>query len=564
MHRSFAWITGAVALVLSVAAAAGAYQLAGYSWDQVVSYESPFADPERPWTEDGAPIPAVESSITPRVVLVIVDGLRLDVADSMPQLATLRQYGADMIAVTAQPSLSYPTWTTILSGASPDISGVTTNWFDGPVPVETLIDSALSAGLTVGVSAPDDFVTLYEADRAQATFFREWTKEYMTSTYVEQAISIARDDEPSLLVIHAPDVDEAGHDHGGISEEYLETAGRVGADIATLVEALQDDRTLFVITADHGHIDAGGHGGWEQSVTQVPALFLGPPASLERGQIEQVDIAPTIAAYLGIDVPMHAQGRVRADLFGPGQLDDEAGEAQASSFAVRYVTRSGMPVSVLGDARTPDQLASALASIRFSRLQEERAERLPQALALGGVALLVLAALFVSSWRAGLAAGAGTLAYYAVYNGLYFWVRGHEWSLSAFNTEEFVQTFFYIRMAEAAFAGLVAAGVAAAVYPLLRKAPKGPGVKGFLGGWLTLGPATVLAIIATLALQVAWFLWAWGADVVWRLPDLKWGFKYDLDLTQVTALGAAALLAPVVTYLVGRYHPRVRNLSAEE
>ena len=48
-----------------------------------------------------------------------------------------------------------------------------------------------------------------------------------------------------------------------------------------------------------------------------------------------------------------------------------------------------------------------------------------------------------------------------------------------------------------------------------------------------------------------------ASPVTWVLPDLKWGFKYDLDLIQATALGAAALLAPVVTYLVGRYHPRV-------
>ena len=36
-----------------------------------------------------------------------------------------------------------------------------------------------------------------------------------------------------------------------------------------------------------------------------------------------------------------------------------------------------------------------------------------------------------------------------------------------------------------------------------------------------------------------------------------WAFKADLDMVQATALGAAALLAPLVTYLVGRYHPRV-------
>jgi len=79
-----------------------------------------------------------------------------------------------------------------------------------------------------------------------------------------------------------------------------------------------------------------------------------------------------------------------------------------------------------------------------------------------------------------------------------------------------------------------------------------------------LGPATSLATLATLGLQVAWFVWAWGIDPVWGLPDLKWGFKYDLDLIQATAVGFIAVLTPLVTYLIGRYHPRVRTSTAEE
>jgi hypothetical protein len=71
-------------------------------------------------------------------------------------------------------------------------------------------------------------------------------------------------------------------------------------------------------------------------------------------------------------------------------------------------------------------------------------------------------------------------------------------------------------------------------------------------------------VLATLGIQVAWFYWWWGVVPVWRLPDLMWGFKYDLDLVQATAVGAVAILAPLVSYLVGRYHPRVRTISAEE
>lgn len=47
-----------------------AFQLAQYSWDQVAEYKSPFAGPP-PCCEEGQP--PVE-----RVVMVLIDGLRLD------------------------------------------------------------------------------------------------------------------------------------------------------------------------------------------------------------------------------------------------------------------------------------------------------------------------------------------------------------------------------------------------------------------------------------------------------------------------------------------------------
>ncbi|MDO9108780.1 MAG: alkaline phosphatase family protein, partial [Coriobacteriia bacterium] len=566
--RWLSWVAGVLALFVCLGSAFGAYELAGYSWDQVVSYKSPFADYERPWADEPSlPTPAEteqtlylppettrEASETARrVVLVICDGLTLDASTKMTGLNTLRQYGANTVATTPQPSLSYPTWTTILSGAPPNVSGVPTNWFDAAVPVETLIDVAWRDGRRLVVAAPDDFKTLYSADRAGASFFDKWTDKYMSATYVDRALELAESYQPELLVIHLPDADESAHAYGAASEQYAATTKRMDADLSRLISGLQDDRTVFVITADHGHVAAGGHGGWESEVTRVPAIFAGPGTILGQGDIAQVDIAPTVASLLGMRIPQQSVGRVRDDIIADSEGMVATGEREYLAFARVYASRMGQSAS-LGKAQHYDEVDAALSKIDDARLVKDRETRLPMALAGAGAALLALVLLFAASWRAGVAAMTGTVAYYAIYNGLYFLVHGYLWSLSAFNTEEYVQSFFYMRMAEAALAALIACVVAAAVYPMLRARPRTPH-HGFLGGWLALGPATTLAIVATLAIQVAWFFWAWGADVVWRLPDLKWGFKYDLDLTQITAVGAVALLAPVVTYLVGRYHP---------
>jgi hypothetical protein len=55
MSRPLTWVAGALALAICLAGAYSAYLLAGYSWDQVVSYETPFGDYERPWAADQTP-----------------------------------------------------------------------------------------------------------------------------------------------------------------------------------------------------------------------------------------------------------------------------------------------------------------------------------------------------------------------------------------------------------------------------------------------------------------------------------------------------------------------------
>ena len=129
------------------------------------------------------------------------------------------------------------------------------------------------------------------------------------------------------------------------------------------------------------------------------------------------------------------------------------------------------------------------------------------------------AVLAIAADRVGLVAGAasrrvaGAAAYYALYNGLFFVVHGYLWSLSAFNSETQVTAFMNGRMVEAAAVGARGRRVSPRSSTRIC-ARSGPGTAGSArtcGGWLTLAPATLLVVLGTLALQVAWFLWWWGA-----------------------------------------------------
>ena len=564
------WILPILALAASLGLSYGAYNLASYSWDQVVSYQSPYT------TMSGADFSGVRPALTDpipdaaprRVVVVLIDGLRDDASRTMASISGLRARGADVHLTVPQPSLSYPTWTTIMTGAPQQISGVTTNWFEGPVKVETLLDVAAGSGRTVAVSGPVDLDEMFSASEvATASATIEWPEgEYVSDQIVDNALALdAEVGGADFLFVLLPDVDNTGHDFGGASPEYAEVVGKVDADLTRLIEGLDDGATTFVVLPDHGHIDTGGHGGWEDPVIHTFAALAGPGVAQTETEADLEDIAPTVAVLAGLQAPQQGVGTAIDAV-----LADENGSARDAEF----VRSAGITLSyirkVLGDdgvrglesIASPDDLAGMRSDADAERLADERESRF--ALFAGAIfAVLVAAAIIgVASWRALVAALAGTAVYAALYNALFFGLHRFAWSLSAFNEETAIDAFFNGRMLETAIAGLVACIVAALVYAALRRQPRGP-QSGYAAEWLALGGATVLMVQASLVLQVAYFLWQWGAAVTWILPDFQAAFKYDLDLIQLTALGATALLGPVLTWLVGRLHPRTRRTAAE-
>ena len=541
------WLLLLAGVIVALGASYAAYTLAGYSWAQVVEYDTPFltaANGElkttRPPLADSIP------GATPhRTVLVLIDGLTDETSRKMASIEALRKRGSDVALTVPQPSLSYPTWTTILTGAPPQISGVTTNWYEKRVPLETLMDVAAESGRSVVVAGPTDIETLYVASEVASTSFTDWTEgDYVTDTIVDDALTLAAEKNADFVFALFPDVDEAGHSKGASSEEYAAVAAQVDADLARLIEGLDDGNTVFVVLPDHGHVAVGGHGGWEDPVIHTFAAFAGPGVEPGRAEARLKDIAPTVALLAGFQAPSGAAGVVI-----DGLLSDSNGEAQSLDTERARRFEAAYSQTVAGSAM-PAEIADR------ERLKEDRADRLPVALGLAVLAIAVLVAIGVASWRALAASLAGALAYLAVYNGLFFIAHRYAWSLSTFNEESMIQAFFNGRMIEAVVAWLLGCAVASEVYLMLRPEPKGTDA-GFTVGWLSLGVTTALVIQVVLGLQVAWFLWQWGAGTVWRLPDLMWGFKYDLDLIQLTAIAGVALLGPAVTYLFGRFHPRV-------
>lgn len=548
-------------LVLLILAAIGyqAQNVAVIGWDSVVEYQTSYLT--------RLPRGSAAEPLARRVVLVLVDGLRLDASRNMSHLNELRQRGADLSVRVGQPSLSYPSWTVIASGAWQEISGVTTNWYEGEVQVDTIFQAARDAGMPAVVVGSGGWEKLYGSHLTEFVQVpvpedenappEAWAQ--MDGDSLRLAIRVLDDYPEGLILVYFGGTDELAHRYGGVSSQYLGEVQKVDEYIGRLAERLDLEKDVLIVTADHGHVDGGGHGGWEKEVLHVPLVMAGK--AIRRGAYTerlQADIAPTVAALLGLPIPVYAQGRpllemLEASVDAKGRIGLNAG-LQLVGFYDAYAQTLGVRPFAGGSlAKYRERLArgeeGALSSMweeitaqaraaRVKRFWRERLLRLPIALGIALVPLLYLL-LFRRRLRQVLLPLGFALLYFVFYNALFFG-RGYHWSLSAFNSEAQIEAFFNERLLDAAIS-FIAAGLLLALVswkrPLLQTLERMVTFAFFVG--------------YLLLLQVDLFYWLYNIRFSWALPDLKLGFKYYMDLLQMVPTGLLGVILAPLGVLIG-------------
>lgn len=511
-------ILGRVFSLLALAVTGVVVALA--AWNSVTTYRTPHGFHGD--LEGGPPLAG-------RVVLVVLDGIRLDALESMPFLQQLANSSASGVVRTGAPSLSNPARAVMVTGAWQEIHGVTNNSRFEPPPVDSLFSLAQHAGVPVAVAGSHfwerAFVEHLDLERTRAhrkgPHFDASAKELIAwqGETCREDLAFLEPHTEGLLVAGITAADSAGHDFGGESEQYRQVVPAVDACIERLVNAMDDGRTTFVVTSDHGHIDSrghGGHGGLEEEVVNVPLILAGKAIrSGEVWQAEQVDIAPTICALLGLPLPATNQGSI---LWQALDVPEEA----EPNLRERVARQKALAADRLPDT---EQIRSA-----------EKRSRGLKALAVFTAAWFVgcgIVLTYRGDWHWLLIAVG---IYYALYYAAFLSI-GLSYSLSAINRQEYL-LFFLSRDVGAAAVAFSAAS-AFCLYQIRNR-----------GARVVLDLALVLA--ATLVVQVTWIYFEHGLFMQAVMLDLESAFKAYLDLLQMTALGITAPALALLYSLVIR------------
>ncbi len=236
------------------------------------------------------------------MIVVSIDGLRPDAIDHSTR--TLRHLSREgTVARQAQTithSSTLPSHAAMLSGFDVDRHGLDFNAYrpdNGRIRVPSVFSLARARGLstTLVVGKRKLEHILHEGD---AELFR------IGGIFCHRVNAIAVPNLASARAgvhfVHYSDVDAAGHRHGWMSPRYHQAVHRVDRCLGELVQALRMrgdlDRTLLVVTADHGG-HGRSHGSERQSDMRIPWIAWGG-AARSGARVEHVDTRDTAATII--------------------------------------------------------------------------------------------------------------------------------------------------------------------------------------------------------------------------------------------------------------------------
>lgn len=254
-----------------------------------------------------------------KVILVILDGLRFDVAQtSMGYLAHLIEVRqASLYLVQAElPTLSRPLYEVLLTGTPASLNGIAANDVVRLSDQRSVFHLAREAGLTTATAAYSWFSELYNRSPFEPLRDRDqhdpdlpiqhgrfyWEDSYPDSHLFADAEMLRQVYAPDFMLVHPMGIDHAGHCYGSDTKEYR---GRVLATDSLLSHYVPRWRAagyILLITADHGMNVDGQHGGTLPDVRNVPLFLVGCDWTLgDRSHpLSQLAIAPLICHCLGL------------------------------------------------------------------------------------------------------------------------------------------------------------------------------------------------------------------------------------------------------------------------
>jgi hypothetical protein len=518
----------------------------------------------------GQPALGVPTSPTvQQVVMIVMSGLTYDASLEMPFLNTLREQGADAQCRGHYPSYSQTAWITLISGAGPELNDAPL--VDRPydqlrlTTVDDLFVEAKRADLTTALLGFHWWERMIPEQVIDRSLFVSETDPEADEQLADRAMSLMANLPPNLMVVQFSQVSHAASIYGSHSPQYWDAVRRADSLLRDLAQAMSLTRNVLIVTSDHGYLANGGHGGADQEVIITPLVMTGGRVIPgEYGMVDQADVAPTIAALLGLAVPSAAEGEILFDALVMDEAESTEKwvtwaqqKVELSDVYLESIGRSGLGPGPKGDAEVAYSSllvrnygsASRLAGFavegataemvrgQAQRIASEQRRRLPVAVLPALAAAYLLWRRWTRTTAVLFICALGTLA---VYHILFLW-EGEIYSFSTIGTWDAFVTDSVARMGIALVPSL-----SVLIWLTWHQSRRTP----LRIAALDYSLALLLAFLLAVPLAVSYVLN--GFEVTWRLPNPLLSFVQVFSLLSLGLAAFLVLFFPLITIPVDR------------
>lgn len=244
-----------------------------------------------------------------KVLLILIDGMRPDSLDKsghafIEEMKAKGSYALD--AQTVMPSVTLPCHMSLFHSVPPERHGILSNIYTTQVrPILGLCEQLHANRKICGFF--HNWAELRDLTRPGSLAYNcfisgaAYTYEAANKLLTDKAIEYINEQLPDFTFLYLGLVDEVGHKHGWMSDEYIQSVYDSWVCIEQAVRAIPEDYTI-IVTSDHGGHDRT-HGTTMPEDMTIPLFMKGK--SFAAGKLipnaNIIDIAPTITKLL--DVP---------------------------------------------------------------------------------------------------------------------------------------------------------------------------------------------------------------------------------------------------------------------
>ena len=263
-----------------------------------------------------------------RVVLVLIDALREDfvfnklknMPKRMPFLQTMVEQNKTFsyISIASLPTVTMPRIKAIVSGSIPSFYEIIENSISNEYSQDSIIKQLKSRKIPMVFYGDNTWLKLFPN-----MFLRsEGTNSFYVNDFHEVDNNITRHLDSELqspydwniLILHYLGLDHIGHAQGPYSTPVAPKLKEMDSIIMKIYNKLKvnNDKSIIIVTGDHGMSNAGSHGGSSKEETNTPLIFIptftgGVP--FNEHVVRQTDMSITLSFLLGTDIPSNSIGK---------------------------------------------------------------------------------------------------------------------------------------------------------------------------------------------------------------------------------------------------------------